>query len=1443
MVIIGKSAFSGCSNLTSITIPASVTTIGDSAFAGTGLTSVEYKGVKCPSGSNSVFPATVTQVTVPNRYDGTTFCGVNVKCNHPDCTPGNHTWEHGARDDDYFVSFNMKGHGEAIADKRVPKDGNTEAPTAPVAAGYAFGGWYTDEACTNAFDFATSITANITLYAKWTEAEASWYVGETLTGSGTFGQAVAAVNGGSGVTKIQLFKNVDCNGAYFVAGTTVTLELNGKTITRKSGYIDVKNNLTIQDSSSEKTGTIDSIVDEYDACMVVTDNGHLTIQSGNYKNGGTVDAISIESANASCTINGGDFTVGYFQVANYNGTLTINGGSFTPIPLGYSIHVGSKTTIYNATFHSTGLPAIGYSGGELIFVDSVPANTRLKNPGSLAISDPAITLPAGYVIKDENGNEATVLLPDGPANSGKIYSIEKAAYSVTTTNDGNGTGIATPASGAAGTEVTLTATPNNGYKFKEWQVISGGVTVTNNRFTIGTSDVEVKAIFEKDTPETPSDPTTYNINIDGSITDGTVVADKTEAAAGETVTLTVSPEQDFVLSTLFYSYGTTTENVTENSDGTYSFEMPAGDVSIKASFSYPVYVAGIAVTGSNATDVLGDGTVSYALDTKTLTLNGAIISGARVNGSFAKYGIYAVKDLNIVVGASGATIQDCSYGIEAERLTLSGGSLTIKDISICGIAANHTVAIQSGNIDITSAGHGISAKLNGESVIRINGGSVTARGGSVAASTGSYYGLAANTILFGNNCHVIASGGSAAAAAVPSLTDGASGVSKTAPKGEFVPGMVYNGETYLEYKGSGVGINVTGISINTPSPLYVGQSTELIAAITPDNATNKNVTWASSDPSVATVDTSGKVAAVAPGTATITVTTEDGGHRTSCNVHVHGNWTYRLKTGTTDTVEAYCGGCQSASSDTLTISKPTREVYNGPGTTEAALNKYNKSVFTDVGEIQYQEEGSKPISHPLTDVGTYIASVTVGSGDNAVTASVEYTIAPQPVGEFVCMDKATKIYYTTLADGLNAVAEKGTLIILCNLPVKDQAFPVDSPLVEKEVFIDVDGHTLWLASAKQALKSLAADGWTVTDADDEDADTFLITKTQVAVTGEAQIGDTVYPTLAEAIAEANKATISQNIRILKPIAIKPDVSITNEMTIINDRGYSLWNEAYCKASLDELLDDDYQITDLGGLGMFFQVTVKPVEAEPVARNIQTGKEYTTAEAALAEAVSGQTVIMIANSDESTRDLTINPGITLHLDIYELKVNSLYGRKNAKITADTYTNDDNIYGTLVTDSLELPEDGYNWNAAGTRAVMPIWNGEDGYIFANVGITTPSQEEPYIVNTEAKTIRFKFRHAVGGHANTDFLQNGNDDNRLNFKIRAHWKGEKGSDVDIDFTYSNEFVSIVASDNSMWYTFTLTEYDKVGINIEDFSLVPIAVSDTGAVTEGAVYPRTTK
>jgi hypothetical protein len=86
-------------------------------------------------------------------------------------------------------------------------------------------------------------------------------------------------------------------------------------------------------------------------------------------------------------------------------------------------------------------------------------------------------------------------------------------------------------------------------------------------------------------------------------------------------------------------------------------------------------------------------------------------------------------------------------------------------------------------------------------------------------------------------------------------------------------------------------VPVTGVILKkTTLSLPVGGSETLTAAVGPQNATDKSVSWNSSDERVVTVDSAGKVTAVALGTATITVTTTDGNKTATCQVTVHANY-------------------------------------------------------------------------------------------------------------------------------------------------------------------------------------------------------------------------------------------------------------------------------------------------------------------------------------------------------------------------------------------------------------------------------------------------------------------------------------------------------------------------------------------------------------------------
>ena len=82
-------------------------------------------------------------------------------------------------------------------------------------------------------------------------------------------------------------------------------------------------------------------------------------------------------------------------------------------------------------------------------------------------------------------------------------------------------------------------------------------------------------------------------------------------------------------------------------------------------------------------------------------------------------------------------------------------------------------------------------------------------------------------------------------------------------------------------------IPVSGVHLNiSNSTLKRNETLKLVATINPINATNKNVTWTSSNSSVASVDSSGLVTAKSDGSATITVTTVDGNYTASCNITV-----------------------------------------------------------------------------------------------------------------------------------------------------------------------------------------------------------------------------------------------------------------------------------------------------------------------------------------------------------------------------------------------------------------------------------------------------------------------------------------------------------------------------------------------------------------------------
>lgn len=155
-----------------------------------------------------------------------------------------------------------------------------------------------------------------------------------------------------------------------------------------------------------------------------------------------------------------------------------------------------------------------------------------------------ITLTAtpdkGYRLKEWKVEAGDISIKDNKFKMGtkdvKIKPIfEEDKTNIKITTDNNGTAKASATSGAKGTEVTLTATPNAGFKFKEWQVVKGDITIKDNKFKIGDKEIEIKAIFE---------PVLYKITVttDGN---GIAIADPSAAAMGSTINLAVKANEGY----------------------------------------------------------------------------------------------------------------------------------------------------------------------------------------------------------------------------------------------------------------------------------------------------------------------------------------------------------------------------------------------------------------------------------------------------------------------------------------------------------------------------------------------------------------------------------------------------------------------------------------------------------------------------------------------------------------------------------------------------------------------------------------------------------------------------------------------------------------------------------------------------------------------------------
>ena len=194
-------------------------------------------------------------------------------------------------------------------------------------------------------------------------------------------------------------------------------------------------------------------------------------------------------------------------------------------------------------------------------------------------------------------------------------------------------------------------------------------------------------------------------------------------------------------------------------------------------------------------------------------------------------------------------------------------------------------------------------------------------------------------------------------------------------------------------------VAVTGITLSKSKlTLLVGDSKRLSANVLPSNASNPDVTWSSSDDSVAEVDENGEVTAVSAGTAKISAASEDGGYQDFCSVTV------------TESAVAVSG--VSLNRSALTMARGGTFQLSPVFDPEDATNSEVYWSSSNPGVVTVDTDGL------LTAVNIGAATISVMTDDGGYTAACQVTVSQQAAA-------FSDVAGIWAAESINAMVEMG----------------------------------------------------------------------------------------------------------------------------------------------------------------------------------------------------------------------------------------------------------------------------------------------------------------------------------------------------------------------------------------------------------------------------------
>ena len=371
-------------------------------------------------------------------------------------------------------------------------------------------------------------------------------------------------------------------------GTTTTITPDKGATVNGDGSVNVPGGSTVTtgDGPSITVGEGGATVGT-DGSVTLPEGGSATIGSGDdtttitTPGGGTIDpdtgAVTPDEGGSVVIGSGEDTTTvtppnGQPVTPNEDGTITVPGGSTVQTGDGPEMTLPGGGTI------DPGTGAVTPDEGGSVVIGSGDDTTTITPPSGQPVTpndDGSITIPGGSTVTGSDGESVTI-----PPEGGTLQPGGDVEYTVTVTFDSQGGSQVPSQDITVGEPVSQPDDPTRtGYRFLGWYTAATGGARWDFTQPV-TGDQTLYAQWAYLPPANPN----YKITI-GDTENGTVTVNPTAAKEGTTVTITPVPDAGYQVGTVSVTdrFGQAVA-VDQQADGTYTFVMPDGQVTVEVTF-------------------------------------------------------------------------------------------------------------------------------------------------------------------------------------------------------------------------------------------------------------------------------------------------------------------------------------------------------------------------------------------------------------------------------------------------------------------------------------------------------------------------------------------------------------------------------------------------------------------------------------------------------------------------------------------------------------------------------------------------------------------------------------------------------------------------------------------------------------------------------------------